>query len=152
MLKAEQEGVAPEALIDRIGEEHRADFRDFGISFDSYHTTHSPENRACSELIYTRLKEAGHIARKDVAQAYDPVKEMFLPDRYVKGTCPSCGAPDQYGDNCEVCGATYSPADSRRPGIGPVGGEARAPFVGAPLRAPGGFRDDVAPVARRRRS
>ena len=111
MLKAEQEGITPEALIDRIGEEHRADFHDFGISFDNYHTTHSPENRVCSELIYTRLREAGHIARKDVAQAYDPVKEMFLPDRYVKGTCPSCGAPDQYGDNCEVCGATYSPAD-----------------------------------------
>ena len=111
MLKAEQEGIAPEELIARIGEEHRADFRDFAISFDNYHTTHSPENRWCSELIYTRLKEAGHIVRKDVAQAYDPVKGMFLPDRYVKGTCPNCGAPDQYGDNCEVCGATYSPAD-----------------------------------------
>ena len=111
MLKAEQEGMTPEALIETIGEEHRADFRDFGISFDNYHTTHSPENRACSELIYARLKEAGHIVRKDVAQAFDPVKEMFLPDRYVKGTCPSCGAPGQYGDNCEVCGATYSPAD-----------------------------------------
>ena len=111
MLKAEQEGVSPEELIEKIGEEHRADFRDFGISFDNYHTTHSPENRACSELIYTRLRESGHIVRKDVAQAYDPVKRMFLPDRYVKGTCPSCGAPDQYGDNCEVCGATYSPAD-----------------------------------------
>ena len=111
MLKAEQEGMTPEALIETIGEEHRADFRDFGISFDSYHTTHSPENRACSELIYTRLKEAGHIVGKEIDQAYDPVKGMFLPDRYVKGTCPSCGAPGQYGDNCEVCGATYSPAD-----------------------------------------
>ena len=111
MLKAEQEGMTPEALIEKIGVEHRADFRDFGISFDNYHTTHSPENRACAELIYTRLKEAGHIVRKDVAQAYDPVKGMFLPDRFVKGTCPSCGAPDQYGDNCEACGATYSPAD-----------------------------------------
>ena len=111
MLKAEQEGMTPEALIEKIGVEHRADFRDFLISFDNYHTTHSPENRACAELIYVRLKEAGHIVRKDVAQAYDPVKGMFLPDRFVKGTCPSCGAPDQYGDNCEVCGATYSPAD-----------------------------------------
>ena len=111
MLKAEQEGMAPEDLIEKIGEEHRADFRDFGISFDNYHTTHSPENRECSELIYTRLNEAGHIVRKDVDQAYDPVKSMFLPDRYVKGTCPSCGAPEQYGDNCEICGATYSPAD-----------------------------------------
>ena len=111
MLKAEQEGMAPEDLIEKIGEEHRADFRDFGISFDNYHTTHSHENRVCSELIYTRLNEAGHIVRKDVDQAYDPVKSMFLPDRYVKGTCPSCGAADQYGDNCEICGATYSPAD-----------------------------------------
>ena len=111
MLKAEQEGMAPEDLIEKIGEEHRADFRDFGISFDNYHTTHSPENRACSELIYNRLNEAGHIVRKDIDQAYDPAKAMFLPDRYVKGTCPSCGAPEQYGDNCEVCGATYSPAD-----------------------------------------
>ena len=111
MLKAEQEGTTPESLIERIGVEHRADFRDFLISFDDYHTTHSPENRACAELIYTRLKEAGHIVRKDVAQAYDPVKGMFLPDRFVKGTCPSCGAANQYGDNCEVCGATYSPAD-----------------------------------------
>ena len=111
MLKAEQEGMTPEALIEKIGVEHRADFRDFLISFDNYHTTHSPENRACAELIYARLKEAGHIVRKDVAQAYDPVKGMFLPDRFVKGTCPSCGAADQYGDNCEVCGATYSPAD-----------------------------------------
>ena len=111
MLKAEQEGMTPEDLIEQVGEEHRADFRDFGISFDNYHTTHSPENRACSELIYNRLNEAGHIVRKDVDQAYDPAKAMFLPDRYVKGTCPSCGAPEQYGDNCEICGATYSPAD-----------------------------------------
>ena len=111
MLKAEQEGMTPEDLIEQVGGEHRADFRDFGISFDNYHTTHSPENRACSELIYHRLNEAGHIVRKDVDQAYDPAKAMFLPDRYVKGTCPSCGAPEQYGDNCEVCGATYSPAD-----------------------------------------
>ena len=111
MLKAQQEGITPEELIERIGEEHRADFRDFAISFDNYHTTHSPENRWCAELIYARLDEAGHIARRDVMQAYDPVKGMFLPDRYVRGTCPSCGAQDQYGDNCEVCGATYSPAD-----------------------------------------
>ena len=111
MLKAEQEDMTPEALIEKIGEEHRADFRDFAISFDNYHTTHSPENRVCSELIYSRLRDAGHIVSREVAQAYDPVKGMFLPDRYVKGTCPSCGAPDQYGDNCEICGATYSPAD-----------------------------------------
>ena len=111
MLKAEEEGISPEALIERIGEEHRADFSDFDIAFDDYYTTHSQENRECAEFIYTRLRDAGHIVRKDVAQAYDALKGMFLPDRYVKGTCPSCGAPEQYGDNCEVCGATYSPAD-----------------------------------------
>ena len=111
MLKAEQEGLSPEGLIERVGEEHRADFKDFAISFDNYHTTHSAENRELCELIYTRLRDAGHIDTRRVLQAFDRTKGMFLPDRYVKGTCPNCGAPDQYGDNCEVCGATYSPSD-----------------------------------------
>ncbi|MBF2760052.1 MAG: methionine--tRNA ligase [Ectothiorhodospiraceae bacterium AqS1] len=111
MLKAEQEGLTPEGLIEKVGEEHRADFEDFAISFDNYHTTHSAENRELCELIYTRLRDAGHIATRRVLQAFDRAKGMFLPDRYVKGTCPKCGAPDQYGDNCEVCGATYSPSD-----------------------------------------
>ncbi len=115
MLKAEQEGLTPEQLIARIDAEHRADFAAFGIDFDNYHSTHSPENRAISTLIYTRLRDAGHIARRVIQQAYDPVKQMFLPDRFIKGKCPRCGAPDQYGDNCEVCGATYAPTDLIEP-------------------------------------
>jgi methionyl-tRNA synthetase len=115
MLRAQQEGIAPEALIERIGAEHRADFAAFGVEFDNYHSTHSDENRACAELIYTRLRDAGHIARRTISQAFDPVKEMFLPDRFIKGTCPRCGAADQYGDSCEACGATYSPNDLVNP-------------------------------------
>jgi methionyl-tRNA synthetase len=113
MLKAEQDGVTPEALVASVGAEHRRDFADFRVEFDNYHVTHSPENRYFAELIYARLRDAGHVTRRSVRQAFDPVKQMFLPDRYVKGTCPNerCGAPDQYGDSCEVCGATYSPAD-----------------------------------------
>ena len=115
MLRAQQEGIAPETLIDRIGMEHRADFAAFGIEFDNYHSTHSDENRECSELIYTRLRDAGHIARRTISQAFDPVKEMFLPDRFIKGTCPRCGTEEQYGDSCESCGATYSPNDLKNP-------------------------------------
>jgi len=115
MLRAQQEGIAPEALIERIGAEHRADFAAFGVAFDNYHSTHSDENRACAELIYTRLRDAGHIARRTISQAFDPVKAMFLPDRFIKGTCPRCGAEDQYGDSCEACGATYSPNDLINP-------------------------------------
>jgi methionyl-tRNA synthetase len=115
MLRAQQEGIAPEALIERVGAEHRADFAAFGVEFDNYHSTHSDENRACAELIYTRLRDAGHIARRTISQAFDPVKEMFLPDRFIKGTCPRCGAGEQYGDSCEACGATYSPNDLINP-------------------------------------
>lgn len=117
MLKAQQEGVTPEALIESVGVEHRRDFADFCVGFDNFHSTHSPENRELAERIYSRLSEAGHITTRTVRQAYDPVKEMFLPDRYVKGTCPNskCGAEEQYGDNCEVCGSTYSPADLIEP-------------------------------------
>ena len=111
MLKAEAEGITPRQLIDRIGREHRRDFDNFLVSFDNYYSTHSDENRYFSELIYTRLKEGGHIARRTVTQFFDPQKKMFLPDRFVRGTCPSCAAEDQYGDNCEVCGSTYSPTD-----------------------------------------
>jgi methionyl-tRNA synthetase len=111
MLKAEQEGVSPETLIDRVWTAHRADFAGFSIAFDHYHTTHSPENREISTLIYTRLREAGHIVTRPIRQAYDPVKGMFLPDRFIKGKCPRCGTPDQYGDSCEQCGATYAPTD-----------------------------------------
>ena len=111
MLKAEAEGVTPAQLIERIYREHRRDFDNFLVAFDNYHSTHSPENRHFSELIYARLKAHGHIARRTVSQFFDPQKEMFLPDRFVRGTCPVCAAQDQYGDNCEVCGATYSPTD-----------------------------------------
>ena len=111
MLRAEQEGITPEALIARISAEHQADFAAFGVAFDHYHSTHSAENRAISTLIYERLRDGGYIARRAIRQAYDPVKQMFLPDRFIKGTCPRCKTPDQYGDNCEACGATYAPTD-----------------------------------------
>jgi methionyl-tRNA synthetase len=111
MLKAEQEGVTPKVLIDAVLTEHRRDLHDFGISFDYYHTTDSPENRELCGDIYAKLCAQGLIATRTVEQFYDPVKRMFLPDRYIKGTCPKCGAADQYGDSCEVCGATYAPTD-----------------------------------------
>ena len=111
MLRAEQEGISSEALIDRVSQEHQADFATFGVAFDNYHSTHSDENRHFSELIYTRLRDKGHIATRDIEQMYDPVKGLFLADRFIKGTCPKCKADDQYGDNCEACGATYTPAE-----------------------------------------
>ena len=111
MLKARELGVTPEELIARIGAEHQEDFADFLIEFDNYYSTHSEENRTFAELIYTRLRDAGHITSRVIKQAYDPVENMFLPDRYIKGECPRCGAADQYGDSCESCGATYTPAE-----------------------------------------
>ena len=111
MLRAEQEGITSEALIDRVSQEHQADFATFGVAFDNYHSTHSDENRHFSELIYTRLRDKGHIATRDIEQMYDPVKGLFLADRFIKGTCPKCKTDDQYGDNCEACGATYTPAE-----------------------------------------
>ena len=107
MLRAQQENITPDALIHRMQAEHQADFADFGVAFDSYYTTHSPENRELVETIYRRLNEAGHIDQRVIKQAYDPEKQMFLPDRFITGTCPRCGAKDQYGDNCEVCSSTY---------------------------------------------
>ncbi|MFN2348464.1 MAG: methionine--tRNA ligase [Thioalkalivibrio sp.] len=115
MLKARAEGIEPEELIERIGHEHRADFDDFHVAFDQYHSTHSPENRHFAELIYTRLRDGGHIARRTIRQSYDPKAGMFLPDRFIKGECPKCGAADQYGDSCEACGATYTPTDLKNP-------------------------------------
>ena len=115
MLRAEQDGVTPEQLIERIWREHHADFTDFLIEFDNYYSTHSPECRHYAELIYQRLNEAGHISRRVITQAFDPEKQMFLPDRFIKGECPRCGTPDQYGDSCENCGATYSPTDLKNP-------------------------------------
>ena len=111
MLRAQQEGITPEQLIEAVDKEHRADFSEFMINFDHYGSTHSDENRELAETIYLRNKAAGHIATETITQAYDPEKEMFLPDRFIKGDCPKCGATDQYGDNCEVCGTTYAPTD-----------------------------------------
>ncbi len=111
MLRAQQEGITPEQLIADTWTQHNADFSDFNVAFDNFYSTHSDETRHFAELIYNRLHEQGHIHNKTITQAYDPVKEMFLPDRFIKGECPKCGAADQYGDNCEVCSATYSPTD-----------------------------------------
>jgi methionyl-tRNA synthetase len=111
MLRAKAEGITPEILIDKMNREHLSDFTDFGVDFDNFHSTHSPENKAFAEQIYLKLKAAGHVRTQVISQAYDPKAEMFLPDRFIKGECPSCGTADQYGDNCESCGATYSPTD-----------------------------------------
>ena len=108
MLKADEMGIDPEELIAGVSERHQADLNDFHIDFSQYHSTHSEENREISELIYNRLNDSGYIKKRVISQSFDPEKEMFLPDRYIKGDCPKCGAEDQYGDNCEVCGATYS--------------------------------------------
>lgn len=115
MLRAQQEGITPEALIARISDEHQRDFADFAVGFDNYHSTHSDENKAFAQQIYLNLREAGHIDRRVIRQAYDPEKEMFLPDRYIRGECPKCGAADQYGDNCEKCGSTYDPTELKNP-------------------------------------
>ncbi|HEX2465744.1 MAG TPA: methionine--tRNA ligase [Thermoanaerobaculia bacterium] len=111
MLRAEREGIPIKAMLARFYEEHTEDIAGFAIGVDKYHTTHSPETRYFTELIYTRLRDGGHIATREVRQLYDPERGMFLPDRFVKGTCPRCASPNQNGDNCEVCGATYTPAD-----------------------------------------
>lgn len=115
MLRAEKEGITPEQLIANVQAEHSADFADFLVDFDNYHSTHSEENRELSSLIYTRLRDAGHIATRSVTQYFDPEKGMFLADRFIKGTCPKCAAEDQYGDNCEKCGATYAPTELKNP-------------------------------------
>ena len=115
MLRAQAEGITPEELIAKSSEEHQTDFAGFNIQFDHYHSTNSPENKYFAEYIYNQLNAKGYISRKTITQSYDPEKEMFLPDRFVKGTCPKCKAEDQYGDNCEVCGATYNPTDLINP-------------------------------------
>ena len=115
MLRAEKEGLTPKELIANVWKEHKRDFDNFLISFDNYYTTDSPENEKLSQDIYIKLRDAGLIEKRAIEQAYDPVKEMFLPDRFIKGECPKCGAKDQYGDNCEKCGATYSPTDLKNP-------------------------------------
>ncbi len=134
MLKAQEEKISPEQLIERIGREHRRDFEDFSISFDNYHTTHSEENRYYSNYIYEQLKNGGHIATRTIRQAFDPQEQMFLPDRFIRGTCPRCKSPDQFGDSCEVCGSTYSPSELIDPvsvisGATPVERESEHYFV-----------------------
>jgi methionyl-tRNA synthetase len=111
MLRAEKEGITPEALIANVHKEHSADFAEFLVQFDNYYSTNAPENKELSQGIYKKLKAAGKIATKTIEQFYDPVKNMFLPDRFIKGECPKCHAKDQYGDSCEVCGATYNPTE-----------------------------------------
>ena len=115
MLKAKELDVRPEELIQKTYQEHVKDFEDFGIKFDNYYTTHSEENREYSEFIYNSLKENGDIKSQEIEQFYDESAKMFLPDRYIKGICPKCGAEDQYGDACEECGATYSPTELKKP-------------------------------------
>ncbi|HVQ33942.1 MAG TPA: methionine--tRNA ligase [Lysobacter sp.] len=115
MLAAEKAGTTAEAFIANIQAQHERDFAEFHVAFDHYDSTHSSANRALTEAIYARLDATGHITRRSVAQFYDPAKGMFLPDRYIKGICPNCGTPDQYGDNCEHCGATYAPTDLKEP-------------------------------------
>jgi len=115
MLRARQDGIEPEELIARVAEEHQADFAAFRVGFDNYHSTHSDENRECASLIYQRNSDKDHIHKRTITQAYDPVENMFLPDRFIKGECPKCGAEDQYGDNCEACGASYSPSELKNP-------------------------------------
>ncbi|MDZ5603585.1 methionine--tRNA ligase [Pseudomonas sp. RP23018S] len=115
MLRAEKEGITPEQLIANVQAEHSGDFADFLVDFDNFHSTHCEENRELSALVYTRLKKAGHISTRSVTQYFDPEKGMFLADRFIKGTCPKCAAQDQYGDNCEKCGATYAPTELKDP-------------------------------------
>jgi methionyl-tRNA synthetase len=115
MLMAEREGTTPEELIARVGESHKRDYQRFGISFDNFHSTHSEENAELSGAIFLALQKAGFIETKTIEQFFDPVKKMFLPDRYIKGECPKCGAKDQYGDSCEACGAVYAPTDLKNP-------------------------------------
>ncbi len=115
MLRAEKEGITPEALIERVHGEHSRDFAGFHVQFDNYYSTHSDETRFYSEDIYKKLQAAGLIEVRSIQQHYDPVKQMFLPDRFIKGECPKCGAKDQYGDSCEACGAAYAPTELKNP-------------------------------------
>ncbi len=134
MLRAQSENISPEELIKRMNAEHQKDFVDFGLSFDNYATTHGDANRQCVETIYNRLEEAGYIDQRPISQFYDEQKGMFLPDRFIRGTCPKCKTQDQYGDSCESCGSTYSPTDLIEPrsaisGTAPVMRESEHYFV-----------------------
>ncbi len=134
MLRAETEKITPEELINRVNTEHQQDFADFAIGFDNYYSTHSSENQYFANLIYKNLASAGHIERRTIKQFYDPAKEMFLPDRFIRGECPHCGAKDQYGDSCEECSKTYNPTELKNPisavsGTTPVEKESEHLFV-----------------------
>jgi len=134
MLRAQKEGITPEDMIAHFQTEHQTDFADFSIGFDNYYSTHSRENHYFSHLIYKGLTEGGHIERRTISQFYDPVKEMFLPDRFIRGECPKCGAQDQYGDSCEVCSKTYNPTELKNPvsavsGAKPIEKESEHLFV-----------------------
>lgn len=134
MLRAQKEGLTPETLIARFHTEHQADFADFAIGFDNYYSTHSPENQYLSNLIYKGLNEGGYIERRTISQFYDPVEKMFLPDRFIRGECPKCGAKDQYGDSCEICSKTYNPTELKNPvsaisGAKPIEKESEHLFV-----------------------
>ena len=115
MLKAQELGITPEAMINGVREEHMADFSAFHISFDNYHSTHCEENESLAGDIYNKLKANGHIKTRTISQLYDPEKGMFLPDRFIKGTCPKCKSEDENGDSCDNCGATYSPTEVINP-------------------------------------
>jgi methionyl-tRNA synthetase len=134
MLRAQKEGLTPETLIARFHTEHQADFADFAIGFDNYYSTHSLENQYLSNLIYKGLNEGGYIERRIIRQFYDPVEKMFLPDRFIRGECPKCGAKDQYGDSCEICSKTYNPTELKNPvsaisGAKPIEKESEHLFV-----------------------
>ncbi len=134
MLRAKKEGVTPETLIARFHTEHQADFADFAIGFDNYYSTHSSENQSLSNIIYKGLNEGGYIERRTIRQFYDPVEKMFLPDRFIRGECPKCGAKDQYGDSCEICSKTYNPTELKNPvsaisGAKPIEKESEHLFV-----------------------
>jgi methionyl-tRNA synthetase len=115
MLKAQQLGITPEQMVAQTRDEHHQDLIDFGVNYDNYHVTHSDENKELCELVYNRLNDAGFISQRVISQLYDPEKQMFLPDRFVQGTCPKCGAEDQNGDSCDVCSATYDPTELKNP-------------------------------------
>lgn len=115
MLKAQELGVSPEDLVAQTRLEHHTDLQDFLVDYDNYYITHSDENKALCELVYNRLNESGYISKRTISQLFDPEKQMFLPDRFIKGTCPKCDAQDQNGDSCDVCGATYSPTEVKNP-------------------------------------
>jgi methionyl-tRNA synthetase len=115
MLKARQLGITPEQMVAQTRDEHHQDLIDFGVNYDNYHVTHSDENKELCELVYNRLDDAGYISKRVISQLYDPEKEMFLPDRFVQGTCPKCDAQDQNGDSCDVCSATYDPTELKNP-------------------------------------